>query len=254
MVAQQIDATRELEESARILGARWTLALPTAFASLAIAAIVFFVIGAVVVSAVAAILMGGNAGTFAAIGAGASTIALAVFAMVAISTAAHAVVMAAAHDAWSGCEPDFGAACRVTLARFPALLVATFAIALLYAIPVALSFLLVGIPLLFVLGYFLMYVRAAIVIGGEDGLTAIATSFRIASTKSGPSLVAFAGIIGAFIIGRIVDAATIHLPVIGLLTAFFVGGATAAFIALVEVRFYALLRAETVAQPPLRLR
>jgi hypothetical protein len=212
------------------------------------------VIGAVIVSAVAAVLMGGHGGAWAAVSAGASTVAFAVVAMVLISTAAHALVLVAAHEAWAGRDPDYGAAFRLTIARFPALLVAAFATALLYAIPVALSFLLVGIPLLFVLGYFLMYVRAAIMIGGEDGITAIATSFRLASSKSGPSLVAFAGIIGAFIIGRIVDAATIHLPVIGLLTAFFVGGATAAYIALVEVRFYDLLRAETVAETPLQLR
>ena len=253
MITQQFDAARELEAAARILYARWTLALPTAFSSLAIAGIVFFVIGAVVVSAVAAILMGGHGGAWAAVSAGASTVAFAVVAMVLVSTAAHAMVLAAAHDAWAGRDPDYGAAFRLTLARFPALLVAAFATAMLYAIPVALSFLLVGIPLLFVLGYFLMYVRAAIMIGGEDGLTAIATSFRMTTSNSGPSLIAFAGIVGAFIIGRIVDAATIHLPIIGLLTAFFVGGATAAYIALVEVRFYELLRGERVAGTALQL-
>ncbi|MDQ6942651.1 MAG: hypothetical protein M3169_09080 [Candidatus Eremiobacteraeota bacterium] len=110
------------------------------------------------------------------------------------------------------------------------------------------------LSLLFVLGYFLMYVRAAIIIGGEDGLTAIATSFRMTTSNSGPSLVAFAGIIGAFIIGRIVDAATIHLPIIGLFTAFFVGGATAAYIALVEVRFYQRLHGERVTGTSLQQR
>jgi hypothetical protein len=76
----------------------------------------------------------------------------------------------------------------------------------------------------------------------------------LATSNAGPSLVAFGGIIGAFIIGRIVDAATIHLPVIGLLTAFFIGGATAAYIALVEVRFYDLLRGEPVTETALRVR
>lgn len=254
MVAPPFSATRELEAAARILSARLTLALPTAVASLLIAGIVFFVIGAVIVSAVAAIVMGGHGGAFAAVSAGASTVALALGVMALISTAAHAVVLAAAHDAWSGRDPDYAAAFRVTLARFPALLVAAFATALLYAIPVFLSFFIVGIPLLFVLGYFLMYVRAAIIIGGEDGITAIGTSFRLAASNSGPSLVAFGGIIAAFIIGRIVDAATIHLPLIGLVTAFFVGGATAAYIALVEVRFYELLRGEPVTETALQVR
>jgi hypothetical protein len=254
MVTQQFESTRELENAARVLSTRWILALPTALASLAIAGIVFFVIGAVIVSAVAALLIGGHGGAFALLGAGASTVAVAVVVMVVISTVAHAMVLAAAHDAWLGREPDFGAAFRLTLARFPALLVAALLTALLYVIPVLLSFVLIGIPLLFVLGYFLMYVRAAIVIGGEDALTAITTSFRLASTKSGPSLIAFAGMIAAFIAGRIVDAATVHVPGIGLLAAFFVGGATAAYIALVEVRFYELLRAEALVETRVPLR
>jgi len=248
------DAPRELGAATRVLSDRWTLALPTAIAALVIAGIVFFVIGAVVVSGVAALLMGGHAGSWAAVSAGASTVAFSLGVMALVSTTAHALVIAAARDAWNGRDPDYGAAFRLTMARFPALLVAAFATALLFAIPVFLSIFLIGIPLLFVLGYFLMYVRAAIMIDGEDGITAIGTSFRMAAHNSGPSLVAFGGIIAAFIIARVVDAFTIHLPVIGLFTAFFIGGATAAYIALVEVRFYELLRREPVTETALRVR
>ncbi len=242
MVAQQFDAARELENAARVLAARWTLALPTAFGALVIASIVFFVVGAVIVSGLAAALLGHGGAMIAAVEAGATSVVIAIGTIAIVSTLAHAMVMAAAHDALAGRDPDFAAAFRLTVNRFPALLIVSFIIALLYAIPVVLSFVLIGIPLLFVLGYFLMYARAAIVIGGEDPVTAIGTSFRIASTQTGPSLVAFAGIIAAFIIGRVVDAMTIHIPGVGLLTAFFIGGATAAYIALVEVRFYDLLR------------
>jgi hypothetical protein len=242
VVTPSFDAGRELENAARVLSTRWTLALPTALAALVIAAIVFFVIGTVIVSGIAAAVLGRTAAALGAVEAGATTVAIAIAAIALVSTLAHAVVMAAAHDAWSGRDPDYTAAFRLALSRFPALIVVAFIIALLYAIPVALSFVLIGIPLLFVLGYFLMYARAAIVIGGEDAVTAIGTSFRMASTYSGPSLIAFAGIVAAFIIGRIVDAATIHIPGLGLLAAFFIGGATAAYIALVEVRFYELLQ------------
>ncbi|HZX68752.1 MAG TPA: hypothetical protein VFE70_07700 [Candidatus Elarobacter sp.] len=241
MVAQ-FDAVRELENAFRVLAARWTLALPAAIGSLLIAGIIFFVIGAVVVSAIAAAVMGSGSGAIAVIEAGATSAALGIGAIAVASMIAHAMVMAAARDAWDERDPDFSAAFRLTLDRFPALLVISFLIALLYAVPVVLSLLLIGIPLLFVLGYFLMYARAAVVVGGEDPLTAIATSFRLSTTHAGPSFIAFLGIIAAFIIGRIVDAATIHVPGIGLLTAFFVGGATAAYIALIEVRFYTLLR------------
>ena len=254
MVAQQFDAARELENAVHVLAARWTLALPTAIGSLLIAAIVFFLIGAVIVSGLAAALIGHGAAAIAAVEAGATSVAIAIGAIALVSTLAHSMVMAAAHDAWAGRDPDYRAAFRLTLNRFPALLVVAFIIALMYAIPVALSFVLIGIPLLFVLGYFLMYARAAIVIGGEDAVTAIGTSFRLASTHTGPSLVAFAGIVAAFIIGRVVDASTLHIPGLGLLTAFFVGGVTAAYIALVEVRFYEILRNAPPPVAPAQLR
>jgi hypothetical protein len=242
MVVQELDAARELQNAVHVLADRWKLALPTAIGSLVIGAIVFFVIGAVAISAVAAALIGSTGGVIAAIEAGATSIALGVGAAVLVATIAHAMVLAAARDAWAGRDPDFRAAIHLTTERFPALIVLAFLTALIYAIPVALSVVLIGIPLLIVAGYLLMYARAAIVIGGEDPFAAIATSYRIATTHAKPSIIAFLGIIAAFIVGRMVDATTIHIPGIGLVTAFFVGGATAAYIALIEVRFYALLR------------
>lgn len=242
MVADQIDAAHELEASLRLLAARVSLALPTAIASLGIAALLFFAIGAIVVAVVAALLTGHGAVALAALSAGAATLAGCIVAIVALAWFAQAVVVAAAADAWEGHEPNFRAAVGLALRRLPALVGAFIVIAALYVIPVALSLVLIGIPMMIVLGYLLMYVLPAIVIDGEHPFAAIATSFRLTTTQAGPSLIAFAGLIAAFVAGRIADAFTVHVPVIGLVSAFVIGGATAAYGTLVKVRFYALLR------------
>ena len=140
------------------------------------------------------------------------------------------------------CEPNFRAALELTLRRLPALVTAFVLIGLMTIVPLVLSLVLVGIPMLFVLSYFLMYVTPAIVLDGEDGVSAIRTSFRLASQRSGPTLIAFCGILAAFFAGRFVDAFCIQVPGLGLLTAFVVGGFTAAYGALVKARFYVLLR------------
>jgi hypothetical protein len=249
MVAAEIDSVPELENAARLLGARWTLALPTAIASLIIGGIVFFIIGAVLVSVIAAVIVGNSGAALSnsgaalgVLGTGALTVAGALLAICGLAWFAHVVVLAAAHDAWQGRAPDFGAAALLTLRRLPSLLGAFVLAGVAFAIPIALSFVLVGVPLLFVVAYLLMYVRPAIMFDAMDPIAAFATSLRMTTTHAKPSAIAFGGMILAFIIGRVVDAMTVHLPVIGLLSAFFVGGLTAAYIALVEVRFYMLLR------------
>jgi hypothetical protein len=223
------------------LAERWSLALPTAIAGAVSAALVFFGIGAVILTAIGALLVGGVAAGVSTLATGAVTVLIALVLIVIMSWLAHAVVVAAAHDAWTGGEPDFGAATRLVLARLPALLVAFVVIGALAIVPFALCFVLIGIPLLAVLGYLLMYVTPAIVIGGEDGLSAIRTSFRM-TASGGPSIVGYLGILAAFVIGRIADTMFVHLPLIGLIAAFIIGGATAAYGALVSVRFYDLLR------------
>jgi len=242
VAVRTVDSGRELSDALHLLAERWTLAAPTAFASLACAAIVFFVIGAVVVAVVAGALVGHAPGAIAALGAGASGIAVALVAIAAISYAAHVLVVAAAHDVWEGREPDFRAAFRLVGDRAPALALAFVLIGLLAIVPLVLSIVLIGIPLLLVLQYCVLYVTPAIVLGGEDAASAIATSLRIGSRHPGPTLAACGGILAAFLVGRFVDAFCIHVPGLGLLTAFAVGGFTAAYGALVQARFYTLLR------------
>jgi len=153
------------------------------------------------------------------------------------------MVIAVAEDAWQGRAIDFGAALKKTLLKTPVLVLLFACIVLLAAIPVALSFVLIGIPMLIVLGFFLIYALPAGVVGSESAIGAIGASFRLVRENLAPSLAAYAAMMAALMIGRTVDATALHIPIVGLIATFFVGGATSAYAALVAVRFYDLLSA-----------
>jgi hypothetical protein len=249
VLVRPIDPARELEAAARLLAERWTLALPTAISAAVGAAIAFFAIGAIIVGVLGAYLAGGLQAALGALTTGALTFAVALAVIVVLSWIGHAVVVAAAHEAWAGREPDFSEALQLVLTRLPALLTAFVAIGVLALVPFLLCFVLIGIPLLLALGYLLMYVTPAIVIGGEDGLAAVRSSFRIAVHNGASSGIGYAGILGAFLLGRVADAMFVHIPLIGLVSAFVIGGLTAAYGSLVAVRFYELLRAVPRSDP-----
>ncbi len=229
----------ELQRAADVLGKNLIIALPPAIASLLLGIVV--VVG--VISTVAAIVVGhaaaGPAGTLAGIGFGALIIGLLTIVCVFLVIFAQAIVIRAAEDAWQGRRIDLGASLGAVLSRLPDLLVAFF---ISLAIVLALCITVIGIPLVLVAAYFLMYVTAAVVNGGESGIGAISTSFRIAKDNFGPSIVAFIGIVVAAIVGNVANGLVSHVPLVNFIVWFVVGGLTAAYSALVSARFYDLLR------------
>jgi hypothetical protein len=245
MVARPtIDPGTELQRAFDILVKNWILALPTAIASLAALFFVVFLVASLVASVVGlgvgsegrhlglgAALFG--AGTFSALGGFA--------AIVLLSMVAQAVVVNGAEDAWRGRPVDLAGSLGVAIARLPALVLAGIAIMLIMLIPVALSAILIGIPLVAIVGFFLIYVMPAIVIGNESGIAAIGTSFRLAKDNFGPSAVAAIGIFLAVAVAQAINVSLGHVPVIGWLAAFLVGGFSSAYAALVAARFYTLL-------------
>jgi hypothetical protein len=242
MVIRQIDAVAELQAAAELLIARWTLALPTAIASFVVGLFIVAIVATVLVSALGAVALAGRPGGVAALlGAGALTAAAGCIGLVLVVGFAQAVVIAASEDAWHGRSPDFGRAIGRAVTKLPTLIVLFVLVLLLAVIPVMLSFVLIGVPLLLALGFFLMFALPAVIVGGESATGAIASSFRLARANLTPALAAFVAIIIATAIGRIADAMFLHIPLIGLLVTFFVGGLTAAYSALVSVRFYDLL-------------
>jgi hypothetical protein len=245
MVARQVDAVAELGAAAQLLASRWTLALPTAIASLIAGMFFLFVLTALVASAFiagAGARTGHAASGLAFLGAGLASGAVTLIVIVVLVGLAQAIVIAASEDAWQGRPPDFGAAIGKAIAKIPSLVALFVLLALLALIPLLLSFMVIGIPLLLVLGFLMMYALPALMVGNRRAVEAIAESYHLTRAHLAPSAVAFVGIVAAMVLGRVVDAAFLHVPLLGLVVTFVVGGVTAAFAALVSVRFYDLLR------------
>ena len=244
MVVRQLDPLTELQTAAELLFARWTLAIPTALASFVVGFLLIAVVLTAIASLAGAAVLGGDhpSALAAFLGTGALAIAGSFLAIVLIIGFAQSIVIAAAEDAWNGREPDFNRALTRTLHVLPTLVALFVLLLALAVIPFMLSFVLIGIPLLFALGFFMMFALPAVVVGGESAIGAIASSFQIVRTNLGPTLVAYIGMVVATVIGRLADTMLVHFPLIGLIGAFFIGGFTSAYAALVAVRFYELLR------------
>jgi hypothetical protein len=117
-------------------------------------------------------------------------------------------------------------------------------------VPLVLCIVLIGIPLLIVAGYFLMYVPAAILVGGEGAFAAVATSVRIARSRVGESVVAWLGLLVANVVGVTVNGVVSHIPLVNFVVAFAVGGLTASYGALVIADFYMWLSPVYGGPPP----
>jgi hypothetical protein len=208
-----------------------------------------------VLSLIATVLVGhaaaGHVGTGLGFGSGvligSALFSLGIFA----NYVAQAMTIAAAPAAFEDRAPDLRAALGVTIARLPQLMVAAAATFALALIPLALSIVIVGIPLLIILGYFLMFVPAAVIVGNESGLDAIRTSFAMTTQRPGECLICWLGTILALVAGVIANGIAVHFPVINLIAGFVIGGFTSAYAALLTVRFYLAIRAGVpLAQPP----
>jgi hypothetical protein len=243
----------ELQRVAEILAKYWVLALPTAVASLLLVALVVVS----VLSMIATVLVGhaaaGHVGTGLGLGSGVLVGSVLFSLGLFVAYLAQAMTIAAAPAAFEGRPPNLGAALGLTIARLPQLLVAAAATFALALIPLALSIVVVGIPLLIVLGYFLMFVPAAVIVGNEGGIRAIKTSFAMTTQRPGECIICWLGTILALVAGVIANGIAVHLPVINLIAGFVIGGFTSAYAALLTVRFYLAIRdglTLPVQQPP----
>jgi len=238
-----------LQRAAELLSKHWTIALPTALASVVLVGVVFFGVISVVVGTLLGHAAAGHVGTGLGLGTG-LVVAASAFGVACLALlVAHAISVAAAPEVLADRAPDLAAAFFTVVRRLPDLIVAFVACLLLAIVPLLLCFVLIGIPLIFVLGYLLMYVPAAVIIGGEGGLTAIATSIRIARTRVGESVVAWLGLFIANVVAAVVNGIAVHIPFVNLVIGFVVGGLVTAYAALVIVDFYGELRSDAVPQP-----
>jgi hypothetical protein len=232
----------QLQRAAEVLSKNWILALPTAIASLVLGMILVLGVVSVATATFVGRQAGGGAGMWAGLGSSAIIAAVLAFAGFLLVIFSQAIVIHASEDAWEGRPVNLGASLAATVSRLPDLIVAYIISALILLVAIMLCAVVIGFPLVFVAIYFLMYVVPAVVIGRESGTTAISTSFRLASHNVGPSLIAFAGIVGASIVAFILTGITSHIPLINFIVSFAIGGLAAAYTALVSDRFYDLLR------------
>ncbi|MBC5823983.1 MAG: hypothetical protein GIW99_08150 [Candidatus Eremiobacteraeota bacterium] len=243
MINRQFDAVAELQAAFQVLSKNWILALPTAIASLVAIVFLTSMAGATALSVLGAGSLSGHPGGMAALlGMGSMTLIGGGALIFLITAVAHATVIGAAEDAWRGQQPDLSRGLSRAVAKLPSIIIAAIILAvaaMVCAILVIAAGL--GLLLLLALGFTMMYVLPAIVVGSESGTSALGASWRLSTRNFAPSIAAFIGIVAAYIVGGLVSATIGHVPVLGWIAAFFVGGLTSAFAALVSVRFYDVL-------------
>jgi len=240
----------ELQRDAELLLKHWVLAIPTAVASLVMVLIVFLSLLSALATTAAGYATGGHTGTAIGLGTG-LLIGAGLFLVGSLGLyVAQAMVVAASPSVLADQPPNLGTALRVTLARLSDLSVAGICCFALAIVPLALCIVLIGFPLLIVLGYLLMYVVPAVVVGGEGGIDAIKTSFRITTTRVGESLIGWLGMIRALVAGGIANTLVVHIPILNLIAGFAIGGFTSAYSALLGVSFYLGLKDAPAVQAP----
>jgi hypothetical protein len=238
----------ELQRAAELLSRHWTLAIPTAVASLGLGAVIIFGIISLVATTILGHFAGGHLGTGLGLGMGLFVFSgLLLLGLLALYLA-QAVVIHAAENVLADRAPDLGASLLAVLPRIPALLTALAVCLAIWFVPMLFSIVLIGLPFLVVAGYLTMYVPAAVIVGGEGGLEAVGTSFRLATQNVGESVVAWIGMLVAIIVGQVANAVCAHLPIVNLIVPFAVGGLTSAYAALVGASFYTALRGGVAAR------
>jgi hypothetical protein len=235
----------ELQRCAEMLFKYWVLAVPPAVASVAIVLVVFATVLTLVGSVFAgAFLGGGHSATGAGFGFGFGAIVGLggiVLGFVALNLT-QAVTMHAALDAFADRRPNLEASFRAVLPRLGDLSLAMLLSFALLIVPALLCVVLIGIPLLLVAVYLLIYVQAAVVLGGEDAFTALGTSLRLARTHVGHTIVLAIGVIVVWVLGSVANALFVHVPLVNLVAGFAIGGLTSAYVAMATGRFYLVLR------------
>jgi len=239
----QFDAVAEAQNGFSLLFKNWILAIPTAIVSLLETIILFTALGAMM----AAIASGGmGAGGLAAgLGAFSGITGLLFIVVLLAGLVAHASVMYAARDAWNNRPPDLAAGMARGLSCFLNLLIAAILIGLMMVVATI-------IPVLgwLVIGFLSMFTFPAIVLGGESGVTAIGTSFKLATANFSQALIGFLAVIVVVIIGSIVNRLFLTMIGLNFIVGLVVGGLIYAYAAIIVGRFYTLLAAGTPVAVP----
>jgi hypothetical protein len=250
--SRPLDPMAELQNAFSLLVKNWVLAIPTAVVSLLGAVFALFVLGALIASAVGAGMMGGlqpstgeapKAGIAALLAAGGLTTIVGFIVLALLYLLAQAVVMGGAERVWHGEPADLGNGLSKAASKLPPLFLLFIIAIVVFAICAIIV--VIGWVAAVVLYFLFMYTVPAIVIGNESTMQALGTSYRLVTKNFGPSIVAFLGVFVVGLIGGLINALFARIHVLGLIVSLVVGGFTAAYAALVLVRFYDMLRGST---------
>jgi membrane-anchored glycerophosphoryl diester phosphodiesterase (GDPDase) len=162
--------------------------------------------------------------------------------MVLLGLLAQAVVIGGAEHVWHGQPADLVGGINKALSKIPPLIGLFLLAAVIGFFCLLLSFILIGPLVGIALAFMFMYTLPAIVVGNDGVFAALGTSWNLVRANMGPSALAFIGIFVAYIIGGVIEMIFSHLALLSVVINLIVGGLTAAFAALVVVRFYDLLR------------
>ncbi|HXW51626.1 MAG TPA: hypothetical protein VEJ41_06505 [Candidatus Acidoferrales bacterium] len=244
MVNRQIDGMGELQSAFSLLFKNWILAIPPAIVALA-AGIYFAVIVAGMVGGILAAGAMGTTPNFGALfGGGGLLILLGVLVILLLSVLALAIVIGAAERVWHGQPADLAGGISKALSKLPSLILLFIIFGIIGIIPF------IGWLVDLVLAFFWFYAMPGIVLGNLGTTQAMSASWKLASANAGPTITALLGIIVVNIIGGIINVVCVHIPILGLIVSFVVGGLTSAYAALVIVRFYDLVAGSSASAPP----
>jgi hypothetical protein len=238
----QIDALAEMQNAFSVLFKNWVLAVPTALVAViaGLLAIVMFAGTMAALLASGALSGSDQMAALAALRAAIPSIGLFLVIVVLLQLLAQAIVIAGAERVWHGEPADLAHGFSRAFAKLPTLF-AFFLIAFI-AIVFCTVLIIIGWILGVVLAFLFMYTLPAIVVGNEGVGNAFGTSYRLVRANMNPSLITFLGIIVVSIVGGVITQIFSHVAVLGLVVQLIVGGLSSAFVALILVRMYDLLR------------
>jgi len=245
MVNRQIDAMAELQHAFSVLFKNWVLAIPTALVAVVGSVLLLTVLAGTMASFGIAGMTPGSIDPTTALHMLATAgpiLGIFVVVMILLGLLAQAVVIGGAEHVWHGQPADLMGGVNKALSKVPPLFGLFLIAAVIGFFCLLLSFILIGPLVGIVLAFMFMYTLPAIVVGNEGVLAALGTSWRLVRANFGPSALAFIGIFVAYIIGGVIEMVFSSLHLLSVVINLIVGGLTAAFAALVVVRFYDLLR------------
>ncbi len=156
---------------------------------------------------------------------------------------AHGMTLGMANDAIQGRPVSLRDGWRDTLERMVSLAIAVILTGLLVGIGTAL-FILPGL----ILGFFLMFTFAAIMVDGKDALQAFRTSIRVVLSHFGTVFVLFLVMVALGALNWLVLRVVGRVPVAGPILTILIGAAFGAYLTVFLLQAYLILR-ETPSTP-----